>query len=276
MTRQQNIIGIEVNSKFVGVLFTERLEKVLRVFCFYRNGDTTQFEMSAEGNLDNLQHFYSRMNMDPTCSSVVLDEVVQGRVYVSSGERHWLYTLLSAPGQVLPPLKANVCDLPWQCCWRSQEAEILEYGQPGDATHRFAIRTEISEADSTRLVNQSKAFTNPAFIHKKNTQRQLSPKVALVLASLMVLAGLTVGYTFKSNAGKTAAPDAPLTVKAEPGKTGEGLYLLSNHQISGPYDSQTIGNLFAGGLLPAGTLCRPDQSAEWVGLTNKFSLATRK
>lgn len=58
MNKLQNIIGLEINPKYVGALFTERVEKTLRIFCFYTHGGTSQFDVPAEDNLDNLHHFF--------------------------------------------------------------------------------------------------------------------------------------------------------------------------------------------------------------------------
>lgn len=129
MSQVKKIMGLEVNPKLVGALFTERLEKTLRVFCFYTNGNTSQFDVPAEENVDNMHHFFSKLKMDATCSSVIVDEVVQGRIYVNTEQDYWLYTLLSTPGNGLPPFNADLCNLPWKTCWRSQEAEILELGK---------------------------------------------------------------------------------------------------------------------------------------------------
>lgn len=271
MSLIKNVMGLEVNPKFVGALFTERLENKLRVFCFYTNGGTSQFDLPAEANLDNMHHFFSTLKMDATCSSVIIDEVVQGRVYVNSEATHWLYTLLSTPGNVLPPFNADIFELPWQTCWRSQEAEILEYGQPGEAVHCFAIRTEISENDALRLVKDSRAFTSPVSLAKKQPHRWLYLNLALVLVGLGILIALTTVYTFKGSHNKPAEIEVGKLATANPSL---GYYLLQNRQISGPYSVKTITDLNTGGLLNATTMCRAENSTEWISLNKVIPVAT--
>jgi hypothetical protein len=212
--------------------------------------------------------------MDETCQSVILDEVVQGRVFVSSEENHWLYTLLSAQGNVLPPLNADICHLPWQVCWQSQEADILEYGKEGEPVHCFAIRTIISENDAGRLLKDSKAFTNPVSVQKKEPHRWIYLNIGLVIVCLGILIGLTVYYTFKQpSPQRIFKPSVTAAAKVEPKNTvtAASYYLLYKHQISGPYPVKIIADLNAGGLLSAETMCRPENSVEWSSLSTLLS-----
>jgi hypothetical protein len=264
MSQVQYVIGIEINAKFVGALFTERIDQTLRIFCLYTNGDTSQFDVPAEENLDSLHHFFSKLNTEVTCTSVIVDEVVQGRVFVRSGEHHWLYTLLSTPGNVLPPFNADICSLPWQPCWLSSEADILEYGKPGDSVHCFAVRTQVSENDALRMVKDAKVFTNPKSLSKKSRHRWLYLNLAVVLVILAILIAATIRYTFKGNAGKTIEPDRVTHVTSVNLVTN--YYLLQNRQISGPYAEKTIADMSAGGLLNASTMCRAENSTEWISL----------
>lgn len=263
----QNVTGIEINPKFVGALFTERADNRLRVFCFLTNGGTSQFEMAADENLDNLQRFHAKLNMDETCSSVIIDEVVQGRVYVCSEENHWLYTLLSAPGNILPIFNAEICDLPWKYCWRSLAADVLEYGEPGDSDHCFAIRTQIGKNDANRLVKDSGAFTNPTYIRKKKPRRRLYfyLPVGLALTFLAVLPVLGIFHCFNQGQGEAPRPAAATSLTTE--SSSGGYYLLCNRQIMGPFPLNSIIRMNAGGLLSAGTMCRPENSLEWASLT---------
>lgn len=266
--------GIEINPKFIGALFTERADNLIRVFCFFNNGGTSQFDVPAHENTDNLQVLYTKMNMDETCASVILDEVVLGRVFVSEGENHWLYTLLASPGTVLPAFDANICKLPWRLCWQSQVADILEYGKEGDRVHCFAIRTSISENDAGRLLKDSKAFTSPVSILKKEPQRWIYLNIGVVIVALGILIGLTVYYTFKQYripkdtqpavSAAAASPQSPAALLA-------GYYLLYQHQISGPYPMKVIADMNANGLLNPETMCRPENSVEWGSLTNLLS-----
>ncbi|MEI8289905.1 MAG: hypothetical protein WCH99_10565 [Verrucomicrobiota bacterium] len=271
MSQVNKVMGLEVNPKFVGALFTERLEKTLRVFCFYTNGNTSQFDVPAEENADNMHHFFSKLKMDATCSSVIVDEVVQGRIYIKTEQEHWLYTLLSTPGNKLPPFNSDIFKLPWKTCWRSQEAEILELGKLGRAMHCFAIRTQISENDAHRLVKDSKAFTNPVSIPPKQPYRWLYLNLALVLVILGLLIAWTTFYTFKGNTPKT---DRAVVILPAASDQSTSYYLLQNRQISGPYYIKTIANMNTGGLLHSNTMCRAENSTEWISLSKVIPVPT--
>jgi hypothetical protein len=270
MKGAQNVIGIEINPKFVGALFTEKIAKTLRVFCFYTNGDTSQFDMPADENLGSLQHFQSRLNLDENCSSVIIDEVVQGRVYVRSEKNYWLYTLLSTPGNVLPPFNADICNLPWRHCWQSKTADVLEYGKSGDLMHCFAIRTQISENDATRQVVDTKAFRNPSSFHKKQPHRWGCLNIAIGLACLVALIGLTVFLNFKRAGGKSPQMQVMVAAGSPVEASAASYYLLSKHHISGPYSVKNIADMNAGGLLDAETMCRPENATEWTSLATLF------
>jgi len=53
-----------------------------------------------------------------------------------------------------------------------------------------------------------------------------------------------------------------------------GYYLLQNRQISGPYSVKTITDLNTGGLLNATTMCRAENSTEWISLNKVIPVAT--
>jgi len=260
--------GIEINPKFVGAFFTEQIENRLRVFCFFTNGGTSQFELAADENLDNLQSFQSKLNMDETCSSVILDEVVQGRIYVRTEDACWLYTLLSTPGDVLPQINGDICDLPWRHCWRSLAADVLEYGQPGDPVHCFAIRTQISEGDASRLVKDAKAFINPLSLKKKTSHGLAFLTIGLATVLLGSLIAGTAFYTSKQKADGSFNPTVAPMATAEP--TTCTYYLLYKHKIAGPYPVKIIASMNAGGLLAPETMCRPEKSTEWASLATLF------
>jgi hypothetical protein len=268
MKQNKKVMGLEVNPKFIGALFTERVDKTLRVFCYYTTGNTSQFDVPAAENADNVHHFLSKLKMDATCSSVIIDEVVQGRIYVNDGETHWLYTLLGTPGHVAPTFNADIFTLPWQVCWHSPEAEVLELGKPGNATHCFAIRTQISEDDAHRLVKSANAFTNPVSIPPKNPHRWLYFNLALVLVCLGVIIALTTIYTFKGNNPESAETG---TIQPAGTESNTSYFLLQNRQISGPYTVKTIANMKAGGLLLSNTMCRAENSTEWINLSKVIS-----
>jgi hypothetical protein len=280
MAKHQNVIGLEINPKFVGALFTNQVDDLIHVFCFYVNGEVAQFDMSAKDNLDGLRHFFTKMNMEETCSSVVIDEVVQGRFYVRSQEDHWLYTLLASPGNLLPLSGADICQLPWRTCWQSPEAEILEYGGSGDTAHCYAIRTAITETDAARLVKQSKAFINPVSVRRKPPRNHLLLNLGVGLACVGIPLALTLFYTLKPRAHAASEPRAAVAARAHfrpvSGGSGNRYYLLYNHQISGPYTDQTISAMRAGGLLNADAMCRADGATEWASLSTLFPALVEK
>lgn len=276
MANQQSVIGLEINPKFVGALFTEQVDETLRVFCFYINGEVAQFDMPAQENLESLRCFFTKLNMEQTCSSVVNDEVVQGRFYVQSDENHWLYTLLASPGNILPLYSTDICNLPWRVCWRSLEADILEYGNPGEPAHCYAIRTAITENDAARLVKQSRAFMNPVSVQRKRSHNRLFLNLGVGLACLSIPIALTLFYAMKPTANASPEPTAAVVAKVQPQVAAGHYYLLYNHQISGPYTVKTIADMKAGGLLNADAMCRPEKSTEWVGLSTLFPALVSK
>lgn len=274
-----NVTGIEINPKFVGALFTERVEETLRVFCFYINGGTSQFEVPAEANRDNLHHFFSKLNMDATCSSVVIDEVVQGRIHARSGAKHWLFTLLSAPGNVLPPFDADIFSLSWHLRWQSQETDILEFGKPGDFVHCLAIRTLISENSAARLLKESRAFTNPVSVRKKSFSRRFvlsGIAGALFLGITAVLAGSLIATQMQKTPTPVSTPVARPANTAVKQPAAEKYYLLNSRQITGPYTPAGIADMKACGLLSPETLCRPENATEWTRLDTVFPLLTSR
>ncbi len=273
MNKHSMAMGIEINPKLVGALFTDKIGDTLRLFCFYTNGETSQFDVPHEDNRDNLRGLLASLNAEETCTSLILDEVVQGRVYVQANNQHWLYTLLRSPGNIPPPLNADIADLPWQVCWRSHEAEVLRYQQPNDPERCLAIRTRIGENDAARLVKTSKAFTHPVSIPSKRPQPRPYLNLAVALLALVVLVGATLFYTFRQSHRAAAAPVAAVQTKALPAMPG--YYLLCNHRISGPYPAKVIADMTAGGLFSDGTMCRPENSMEWGKLAAVFPPVAR-
>lgn len=264
MIKHPKVTAIEINPKLVGALFTERISNTLRIFCFYTNGDISQFDVPAEDNLTSLQDLFTKLDMDETCSSVIVEQVVQGRVYAEAEGKNWLYTLLSTPGNVLPPFNADICDLPWEVIWISPEAEILQFGKAGDPEHCFAIRTQISETDAARLVKSSNAFTQPISLRRKTRQRWVYLNLVVVLFVLGILIAGTVYYTFhqaRPVESKAASASGTQAVKAA---EGDSYFLLYNHQITGPFTLKTITDLNAAGVLKPETLCRAENATEWV------------
>ena len=245
------------------ILIIEKISDTLRLFCFYTNADITQMDVPAEENRGNLQALFSTLNMEETCSSLILDEVVQGRVYVKKDNQHWLYTLLKSSQESMPPLNADLADLPWRVIWRSQEAQVLENGQPGDAEHCYAIRKDISENDAERMVKNSKAFTKPVSIPRKQPQRWVYANIVIALLAVGILVSTTIVYTFKQS--NHAVVQKLAENPAVPGiSVAAGCFLLYNHQITGPFPVKFIADLNTASLLNPEVLCRLENSNDWI------------
>lgn len=267
-------MGIEIKPQLVGALFTDKIGDTLRVFCYYTNGEFSQFDVAEEDNRESLRSLLSTLNTEETCTSLIQDEVVQGRVYVQADKEHWLYTVLRTPGQIPPPLNADIADLPWEVCWRSHEAEVLRFTQAGGLERCVAIRTHISEADANRLVRTSKAFMRPVSmaIPRKQPQRSTQAHIGIALVALVLIAGANLFFTIKRNHTLVAVlPSQPNSTPAKvvTGPAG-GYYLLYNHKISGPYPAKVVSDMSANGLFNDETMCRPENSTEWGKLAAAF------
>ena len=142
---------------------------------------------------------------------------------------------------------------------------MLHYGQLGDPEHCFALRSQITEGDAARLIKNSKAFTNPISIPRKKVYRQpsyLKIATALLVATAMVAA--TLAYAFSRNNHADAAPVAVPVQAAPVVSTTGGCYLLYKHQISGPFPLKAVADMNAAGVLNADTLCRLENSTDWI------------
>ena len=65
--------------------------------------------------------------------------------------------MLAAPGNVLPAYDANLCNLPWNVCWQSPEAEILEQLLNGEL---HALPVEIHHCRTQEFKNLLKQKMN--------------------------------------------------------------------------------------------------------------------
>ena len=263
MADQQHVVGVEINPKFVGAFFTEHQEDLLRLFCFYMNGEVGRFDLPAKENQDSLRQFFTNLDIEETCSSFINDEVVRGRFYVRTENNYWLYTLLASPANMLPVTSADICSLPWNVCWRSPEAEVLEYGTPGEPVHCFAVRTVVTESDASRLLRQSKAFLNPIVVQKNRSHKRLclSAGVGLVLLILPLMVTL-FGMRYQA-AHATARPAANTVSAVESSVAPRGnYYLLNNNQVTGPYPLNAIVQMQASGRLNIGVICRAEKSTK--------------
>jgi hypothetical protein len=263
MGKQFEPLGIEINPKRVGVLLTDHIGDTLRLFCFYTNATISQMDVSAEENRDNLSALFVTLGMEETCSSFILDEVVQGRLYVKSDDKHWLYTLLKSSSDTLPALNADLAGLPWRMAWLSRDTQVLEYGWPGDGEHCFCIRKEISEEDASRLVKNSKAFIKPVSTPRKPRPARSSAGLVAAMLTSAVLISAAIVYAVEQ--GGHAPAQSPAIAQASPGAPQpSGFYLLYNHQISGPFPAKTIADLNTSGLFAQDVLCRQEGATDWI------------
>lgn len=269
MAKQSVAMGIEINPKLVGALFTDRVGSTLRVFCFYTNGEISQFDVPDEDNRESLRGLLAMLNTEETCTSLMLDEVVQGRVYVKSGDKYWLYTVLRWPGQVPPPLNADLAELPWKKVWQSHEAEVLLYVQPDGLERFIAVRTHINENDASRLVRSSRAFTAPISVPRKQASNPLHVYASIVLLMFGLSVASTIFFALRQPR-VVAAASAPAIAQAKaPVATGD-YFLLCNHKISGPYPAKVVADMSASGLFSDDTMCRPANATEWGKVVAAF------
>lgn len=270
MIKRSHTIGIEINPKQLGVLLTDRVANTLRIFCFYTNGSISQINVPAEENIESQRALFSDLNIEPTCTSVILDAAVQGRVYVQSGGQHWLYTVLNTPGNRLP-LNADIGDLPWEVLWHSQEMEALKY-RPADGTEpSFVLRNKIIESDDRQLAKKIKMFTHPVSPSQKVPHRWSYMGIGIMLLAVAVVVAGTLYYTFRQN--KLAARSVPAlnTEMTEAAAPATGKYfLLYSHQISGPFPAKIVADMEAAGLFSPDTMCRAGGSTVWVKLATAF------
>lgn len=266
MIKRSQTIGININPRLLGVLLTDRVGNTLRIFCYYTNGRTSQFDVPAEENSGSRHELFSALNIEPTCISVIHDAAIQGRIHVKTDNQHWLYTLLNSPGSQLP-LNADVTDLPWQVVWRSPEMEALQYRPEEDGEWSYAIRARIHESNADRLVKDFQLFTNPVSPARKQPQRWVHLNLGLMLLAVALVAAGTLYYTFKSG-GHLARSAAAAPTHAQHAQGG--YYLLYHHQISGPYAAPVLADMNAAGLFNPETMCRAEKSTVWDKLVNDF------
>lgn len=272
MTQASNIVqAIEINASMIGALFTDRSDNQLRIFCFYFNGDTGQFDVPEEPNRDSLHNLFAKLDMVDKCTNVILDKVVRGRIYVEREGGLFSYTLLAALGDVHPLLDADTCSLPWETVWASSEAEVLRVAGVGQAKHCYAIRSPVKEVDVAALYRTSRAFVNPKRVGKKsigvhnNALRQ-----GIVVALLVIAVGLgwLVGYSMGNNT--PAMPASTSEPKVATPSVEIKVHMLSAQAITGPYTMTDLSRMSAEGKLPAEAMFRVIGSSEWVHFAQLF------
>lgn len=266
MSNASNTIGIEINPNLIGAMFTERVGNTLRFFCFYTNSQISQFDVEADQNKEPLNSLFSKLKMEETCTSLILDEVVQGRLFVQEKGQLSVYTFLKSFGETLPPLNADLAAYHWNVIWRAQETEILECADERTGKGCYAIRTQISQNDAAQLMMASKAFSNP--ISKPRTKKfnWRALTIGVLLAFLALFIASTIYFASKQSS-QVAPPTATAVVSAVQGN-GLNYFLLCDHKISGPFPAKVVSAMNASGLLPADALYRPENSNDWLKIAD--------
>lgn len=274
MTRKhKSVQALEINASLIGALFTEQNDAQIRVFCFYLNGSTSEFTVPADTNQESLHHLFSQLDMVDQCTSVILEKVVQGRVYVESDGKLVSYTLISTTGASVPPITPDLCNLPWRRVWASTEAEVLELGSPRKATHCFAVRSPVNDVEASSIYRSSKAFLAPTV-----TRRVGLPGATLAIAISAAVVLLAVGGWF---AAKQLHRSHPVPVHARTIKPAMlalpnlRAHVLHEQKITGPFTTQELAKLSADGNLPRAALLRAEGSSEWVSYDQLLNPASK-
>lgn len=258
----------------IGALFTDRVGDRLRVFCFYLNGDAGHFDVPDEGNRDSLHALFSKLDMVDQCTSVILEKVVRGRIYVEREGVLQSYTLLATPGDVLPAFNSEIYNLPWKTVWASQEAEVLKLSGAGNAVHCYAIRSRINDVDAPELYRSSCAFTNPMFAAERLTQPYywVRPLAAAAGVVAVLALGWWLGYSTASGKGAehVAARELKLESRSERARPVPAeeikVQMLANRVITGPFTARELSQMNEGGKIPADAMFRVAGDVEWVTL----------
>lgn len=270
MNSRSQTIGIEINPTQIGALFTSTDVDQIRLFCYYTNGTVSQFDMPAEENMENLRQLFDTLKMEPTCTSLILPEAVQGRVFINKNGQDWLYTILKSPGQVAPPLNSDIANQDWQRAWKGPDAEILYHTNPNGAGRSYAIRSEISSNDAARLMQSSRAFSKPVSPRFKTARNRLNTYLLLSLIGLSLLSTATACY--RTGGRETSSASVP-RLFAAPATSGPGYYLLYAHRISGPFPAKVVTDLVAAGLINNETMCRADGASDWTKVSDLVATA---
>lgn len=269
MKGKSTTLGIEVNATQIGALFTNSDGEEIRIFCYYQNGSISQFNVPAQENMENLRQLFDNMKMEITCTSFILPEAVQGRVFMNQGGHVRLYTILKTPGPAAP-LNADIANLEWQSVWKCPDTEVLCYNSPGGTGRSYAIRSEIKDDDAARLMQSSRAFCSPASPRFKPARQGGLTYVLLTLVCLSVIISATA--CFKGHSESSAA--APRISTATTGApAANGYFLMSGHRINGPYPGKVVTDLASAGLINNDAMCRAEGSTDWIKISDLLATA---
>lgn len=262
--KDHKVHALEINAAMIGALFTDRVGDRLRVFCFYLNGDAGQFDVPEDENRDSLHSLFAKLDMVGQCTSVILEKVVRGRIYVERDGNLHSYTLLATPGDVLPSFNAEIYNLPWKTVWASQEAEVLRLFGSGNAVHCYAIRSPVNDVDAPALYRTSNAFVNPQSIPERICSPLHWVRQAAMAGMLIVALGL--GWWLGYSAGIGSERVAAREVRSFTSVPETKAQMLANRAIVGPYTMKELAQMNESGKLPADAMFRFAGSTEWVPL----------
>lgn len=255
---------MEVNASLLGALFTDQSDSLIRVFCFYTNGSTSSFDVPADSNVESLHRLFARLDMVDQCTSVILDKVVQGRVYVEHKGELVSYTLLTAPGNTLPQITPELCDLPWKRIWASPEAEVLELGVVGQPLHCYAVRSRVSDVEAKSLYRSSNAFISPIPAVHRPWRNPVLAGAAAGAILLLVGAGVFMALNTEKPVASAVAPPVVVRARPAPAVPEVLVQMLHEQKISGPFTMQELQKKSGGGSVSDAALFRIQGTSEWV------------
>jgi len=266
-TKNHKVHALEINADMVGAIFTDQSTDQLRIFCFFLNGDTGQFDVPEEENRDSLHSLFAKLDMVGQCTSVIQQKVVRGRIYVEHEGNLHSYTLLAAPGTMLPSLNPEIYNLPWRTVWTSQEVDVLRLPGRDRSGDCYAVRSPVKDEESAALYRSSNAFVNPLSISPKFSIPHNWVRYAAAAGLLVVALGLgwSLGYRAGCGTGATRVatrePKHLIAIAAE-----TKAQMLANQTITGPYTMQELARMSKDGKIPAEAMFRFAESIDWVPL----------
>lgn len=254
--------GIEINPKVVGAIFTEIVGESLRVFCLYVNGDTLQCEVPVEENQLNINMLFAQLDMVDNCTSVIMDRVVQGRIYAQDDKTAWMYTLLATNGSRSPGVSSNIHLLPWKRIWKAQGTEVLLLKNYWSKDYCYAVRAELTAENLSKALAKCHPLVHPVLPLVKRT---------LPLATLSLLL-LIIGLLGGGALWFQSQRESPLMVRASVPKESPPVleitphkkyYLLVNRELQGPFEMPAVLKLQQSGAVTLDTLIRLDGDLDW-------------
>jgi hypothetical protein len=263
--------AMELNANLIGALFTDQVDEEIRVFCIYVNGSTSEFQVPSESNRTSLHHLFARLDMIDKCTSVIMEKIVQGRLYVEQAGKLVSYTLVSQSGLTPLPITPDLITLPWKRVWASPEAEVLELPPRREHGRYLAIRSPVSDIEATSIYRSSNAFISP--MATPHHAANYFIRVGIAAGIALLLFGTV--WSVKHFAGRPA--ETVVRAKAVvPSKPMPQIHahMLHDQQITGPFTTRELLIMSAEGKFDDDALFRLEGSTEWVKLNQLLPSAT--